>query len=167
MSVPPTASTPPTGELQRARSPGGWGALADWLARQVADGAGVHPAGSRVPRAGVMSPRSCAHRACIHALSGCQPTATLPLHYSIATALAVHPTVGNGSAACAAAGDVHLARIAPSREPEARHRKPLIGPPGASGESPCDNREPAQRYSTWKRGTRSSHRADRPASRGQ
>jgi hypothetical protein len=62
----------------RAGSPGG--ALPHWLARRLADGAEVHPAVSRVPRPGVMSRRSLARRACIHALSGCQPTLTPPLH---------------------------------------------------------------------------------------
>ena len=63
--------------------------------------------------------------------------------------------VGNVGAA-ALAGAVNLARIPPAQSVKLVTESILIGPPGASGESPCAEREPAQRYSTWKRGTRSS-----------
>jgi hypothetical protein len=174
VSVPPTASTPTTGELQGGRPvggapwPTGWPARSPTAARCIQRFEGTP--GWR------MSPRSLAHRACIHALSGCQLTATLPLHLldRDAARKIANPRppgsrgccsgdiwrfarqVGNVGAACAAAGAVHLARIAPSPEPEARHRKHLIGPPGPPANHLAPNREPAQMYSTWKRGTPSS-----------
>ena len=187
VSVPPTASTPTTGELQRGRSPGGWGALADWLARQVADGAEVHPA-----------VRGCPGLALCR--RGAAPTGHVFTHYqdanlrrrclstySIATAPGRSRTrdhqaagmlpsgdswrfarqVGNGSAACAAAGDVHLARIAPSPEPEARHRKHLIGPPGPPANHLATTVNPNQGTAHGRGVHAARHRADGPASRGQ
>jgi hypothetical protein len=160
----------------RAGSPREWGALADWLARQVADTAEVHPAVRGCPGLALCRRGTLAHRVCIHALSGCQLTATLPVHLldRDSTRKIANPRppgsrdtaqrdswrftrqVGNSSAACAAAGAVHLARIAPRPQPEARHREHLIGPSGPPANHLAPNREPAQRYSTWKRGTRRS-----------
>ncbi|HKX13829.1 MAG TPA: hypothetical protein VJN19_01445 [Propionibacteriaceae bacterium] len=129
MSVPPTAS----GELLRGRSPGGWGALADWLARQVADGAEVHPArfeGApgwryvaeqlgppgmysrtiRMPTYGdAASPltRSRQHQ------EDREPATTSQPGCCPAEAAGGSPDRSERQAACAAAEDVHLARIAP------------------------------------------------------
>jgi hypothetical protein len=179
----PGTLAPTTGELQRGRSPG---TLADWLARQVADGAEVHPAVRGCPGLALYRQRAWpTGHVFTHYRNAL--TATLPLHLldRDCTRKIANPRppgsrdaasgdgwrfagqVGTGSAACAAAGDVHLARIAPSQEPEARPRKHLIGPPGPPANHLATTVNPRKGTAHGRGVHAARHRADRPASRGQ